>query len=108
MFTNDLYPSAVNASGVLQTESDWEVVETRVGDRASIGSNATILAGVRIGESSLVGAGAVVTRDVPDFAIVTGVPARITGDTRRAKRGQMQFAEASVVDREREFSGSAR
>ena len=60
-------------------------METRVKRRASIGSNATILAGVVIGEGALVGAGAVVTKDVPDFAIVAGVPARITGDTRGAQ-----------------------
>jgi UDP-2-acetamido-3-amino-2,3-dideoxy-glucuronate N-acetyltransferase len=58
------------------------VEPTRVKRRASIGSNATVLCGVSIGEGALVGAGAVVTRDVPDFAIVTGVPARVVGDTR--------------------------
>jgi UDP-2-acetamido-3-amino-2,3-dideoxy-glucuronate N-acetyltransferase len=82
MFTNDLYPSAVNDEGGLQTESDWAVVATRVKRRASIGSNATILAGVTIGESALVGAGAVVTSDVADHAIVAGVPARVIGDVR--------------------------
>jgi len=82
MFTNDLYPSAVNADGRLQTETDWTVVETRVKRRAAIGSNVTIMAGITIGERSLVGAGAVVTRDVPDYAIVVGVPARVIGDVR--------------------------
>jgi acetyltransferase-like isoleucine patch superfamily enzyme len=82
MFTNDLHPRATNDDGSPQDDSDWTVVETRVKRRASIGSNATILAGIVIGEGALVGAGAVVTRDVPDFAIVAGVPARITGDTR--------------------------
>ncbi len=82
MFTNDLYPSAVNADGKLQTEADWTVIETRVKRRAAIGSNVTIMAGITIGEGSLVGAGAVVTRDVPDFAIVVGVPARVIGDIR--------------------------
>ena len=82
MFTNDLYPRAINDDGSLQTESDWAVVATRVKRRASIGSNATIMAGVTIGESALVGAGAVVTKDVADFAIVAGVPARVIGDIR--------------------------
>ena len=62
MFINDRYPRAANEDGSLQTESDWEVVETRVKRRASIGSNATIGAGVTIGEGALVGAGAVVTQ----------------------------------------------
>ncbi len=82
MFTNDVYPSAVNADGSPQTEADWKVVNTVVKRRASIGSNATILAGLTIGEGALVGAGAVVTHDVPSFAIVAGVPARVIGDVR--------------------------
>jgi acetyltransferase-like isoleucine patch superfamily enzyme len=85
MFTNDVYPSAVNRDGSLQTEADWQVIKTKVKQRASIGSNATIIAGVTIGESALVGAGAVVTKDVPDFAIVAGVPARVIGAVRRSK-----------------------
>jgi len=86
MFTNDVYPSAVNRDGTLQTEADWQVIKTTVKKRASIGSNATILAGVTIGEGALVGAGAVVTKDVPDYAIAAGVPARVIGDVR--KRGK--------------------
>ncbi|HKE59597.1 MAG TPA: acyltransferase [Pyrinomonadaceae bacterium] len=85
MFTNDIYPSAVNPDGTPQSEADWEVVETVVRKRAAIGSNATILAGVSIGEGALVGAGAVVTSDVPAFAIVAGVPARVIGDIRKRK-----------------------
>jgi len=84
MFTNDLHPRAVNVDGSLQTDSDWAVVRTLVKRRASIGSNATILAGITIGEGALVGAGAVVTRDVPDYAVVAGVPAKIMGRTQDA------------------------
>jgi acetyltransferase-like isoleucine patch superfamily enzyme len=82
MFVNDLYPRATNPDGSLQTEADWKCVETRLKRRASIGSNATILAGIMIGESSLIGAGAVVTHDVPDYAIAAGAPARVVGDVR--------------------------
>jgi UDP-2-acetamido-3-amino-2,3-dideoxy-glucuronate N-acetyltransferase len=82
MFTNDLYPRATNTDGSLQTGADWQVIKTLVKHRASIGSNATILAGVTVGTDALVGAGAVVTHDVPDYAIVAGVPARIVGDVR--------------------------
>jgi acetyltransferase-like isoleucine patch superfamily enzyme len=79
MFTNDRYPRAVNQDGSLQSDKDWQAIKTIVRKRASLGSNATIVAGVTIGESAMVGAGAVVTRDVPDFAIVAGVPARVIG-----------------------------
>ena len=85
MFTNDIYPRATNADGSAQSEADWKVVETRVCKRASIGSNATILCGITIGEGALVGAGAVVTKDVPPYAIVAGVPAKVVGDTRKSK-----------------------
>jgi acetyltransferase-like isoleucine patch superfamily enzyme len=84
VFTNDLHPRAVNLDGSPQSEADWKVVPTHVKRRASIGSNATIIAGITIGEGALVGAGAVVTRDVPDFAIVAGVPARIVGRAKDA------------------------
>jgi acetyltransferase-like isoleucine patch superfamily enzyme len=82
MFTNDPYPRAVNTDGTLQGEGDWRLIETHVERFASIGSHATILAGVTIGEGALVGAGAVVTKDVPPYAIVAGVPARVIGTTR--------------------------
>jgi acetyltransferase-like isoleucine patch superfamily enzyme len=82
MFTNDRRPQATNADGSPQSEADWTVLPTRVKYRASIGSNATVMCGLTIGANALVGAGAVVTRDVPDFAIVAGVPARVIGDTR--------------------------
>ena len=77
IFTNDLYPRSTAADGGLQTEADWCVIETRVKKRASIGSNVTILAGITVGENAVVGAGAVVTKDVPDNVIVVGNPARI-------------------------------
>lgn len=83
MFTNDLYPKATNADGSLQTEVDWAVVKTLVKRCASIGSNVTVLPGLTIGEKALVGAGAVVTKDVPDYAIVMGIPARVVGDVRQ-------------------------
>ena len=76
-FINDKYPHAVNRNGELQTENDWEVVATLVKKGASIGSSATILCGVIIGENAIVGAGSVVTKDVPDNVIVAGVPAVI-------------------------------
>jgi UDP-2-acetamido-3-amino-2,3-dideoxy-glucuronate N-acetyltransferase len=82
MFTNDLYPRSTNLDGSLQTEADWVVVETRIERGASIGSNATILAGLTIGTYALIGAGAVVTHDVAAYAIVAGVPARVVGDVR--------------------------
>lgn len=87
MFTNDRFPRATNADGSLQSEADWAVVPTRVRRRASIGTNATVIAGVTIGEGALVGAGAVVTKDVPDWAIVAGVPARVIGDVRTRETG---------------------
>jgi acetyltransferase-like isoleucine patch superfamily enzyme len=86
MFVNDLYPAAVNPDGTLQNTSDWKCVPTLVRKRASLGSNATILCGLTIGEGSLVGAGAVVTRDVPDFAIVAGSPAKQIGDVRDRRK----------------------
>jgi len=82
MFINDAYPSAVNPDGSLQSENDWVCLPTIVSDNASIGSNATILGGVSIGKHALVGAGAVVSHDVPDYAVVAGVPARVIGDVR--------------------------
>jgi acetyltransferase-like isoleucine patch superfamily enzyme len=76
-FINDKYPRATNSGGQPQSECDWQVVPTIVKRGASIGSGATILCGVTIGENAVVGAGCVVTHDVPDGAIVAGVPARI-------------------------------
>jgi UDP-2-acetamido-3-amino-2,3-dideoxy-glucuronate N-acetyltransferase len=77
MFINDKYPLATTADGDMQTEVDWVCIPTLVQRGASIGSNATIMCGVTIGERAMVGAGSVVTHDVPDGAVVAGVPARV-------------------------------
>ena len=76
VFVNDRYPAAVTPEGELQGADDWQVVETRVCRRASIGSAAVILCGVTIGEGALVGAGSVVTKDVEPHTVVAGNPAR--------------------------------
>jgi UDP-2-acetamido-3-amino-2,3-dideoxy-glucuronate N-acetyltransferase len=76
MFVNDKYPRATSAAGKLQGDDDWELLETVVERRASLGSGAVVLGGVRIGAGAIVGAGAVVTRDVPAGAVVAGSPAR--------------------------------
>jgi len=76
-FINDRFPRATNGDGGLQTEADWSCIPTSVRRGASIGSGATILCGVSIGERAIVGAGSVVTKDVPDGAIVAGNPARV-------------------------------
>jgi UDP-2-acetamido-3-amino-2,3-dideoxy-glucuronate N-acetyltransferase len=76
-FINDLYPRAATEDGTLKTDADWECLPTRVGRGASIGSSATILCGITIGEGALVGAGSVVTRDVPPHSVVCGNPARV-------------------------------
>ena len=76
-FTNDSFPRAVTATGALQTEHDWKVETTLVKKGASIGSGATILSNLVIGEGAMVGAGSVVTRDVPPKAVVVGNPARL-------------------------------
>jgi acetyltransferase-like isoleucine patch superfamily enzyme len=76
-FINDKYPRSANADGSLQSEADWKVVRTRVKRGASIGTSVTILCGVTIGENAIVGAGSVVTKDVPDNVVVAGNPARL-------------------------------
>jgi UDP-2-acetamido-3-amino-2,3-dideoxy-glucuronate N-acetyltransferase len=77
MFTNDKYPRATADSGSLQTESDWKVIPTVIKRRASIGSNATIMCGVTVGDEAIVGAGSVVLHDVPARTIVAGNPAKV-------------------------------
>jgi acetyltransferase-like isoleucine patch superfamily enzyme len=79
VFVNDRFPAAVTADGQLQGPDDWQVVETRVCRRASIGSGAVVLCGVTIGEGALVGAGSVVTKDVAPRVVVAGNPARELG-----------------------------
>src|SRR3954447_15174887 len=78
MFINDKRPRATAENGGLQTEDDWELMETVIEDGASLGSGSVILGGVTVGANAIVGAGAVVTRDVPPGAVVAGVPARIS------------------------------
>ena len=83
-FINDKHPRSVNEEGTMQTESNWKVIETCVKKGASIGSSSTILCGVTIGENAIVGAGAVVTKDVPPNTIVAGVPAKVINETTAA------------------------
>ena len=87
MFINDKYPRATAESGDLQTEADWKVIPTLIKRKASIGSNATIMCGITIGEGALIGAGSVVTEDVPDRTIVAGNPAKII---RRLEAGKLE------------------
>lgn len=78
-FTNDKYPRATTQDGNLKTVEDWQVTKTLVKKRTGIGANATILCGITIGKNAIVGAGSVVTKDVPDNAIVVGNPAKVIG-----------------------------
>ena len=84
VFINDRFPAAVNFDGSVQAEADWKLVETRVCKRASVGSGAIILCGVTIGEGALVGAGSVVTKDVPPHTIVAGNPSKKLRDVPQA------------------------
>ncbi len=77
MFINDKYPRSVNMDGSMQTEADWKVVPTLIKKGASIGTGTTVLCGVTVGEHAVVGAGSVITKDVPPNTIVAGVPARV-------------------------------
>jgi len=83
VFTNDLFPRSTNKDGSLKTSDDWKEISTKVEKRASIGANATIICGVTIGENALVGAGAVVIKDVPPNTIVAGNPAKILRKVRK-------------------------
>jgi UDP-2-acetamido-3-amino-2,3-dideoxy-glucuronate N-acetyltransferase len=91
MFTNDRFPRATNPDGSSQTEADWTLELTTVKRQVSIGSGATIICGITIGQGALIAAGAVVTKDVPEFAVVAGCPAKVVGDVRTmaaAKKAQ--------------------
>jgi len=98
-FINDLYPRATTASGELQTDDDWNCIPTLVKKGASIGSSATLLSGITIGENAVIGAGSVVTKDVPPSTIVAGNPARVI---RRIKeKGQRKKALGTELNQER-------
>ena len=77
MFTNDLFPRATKLDGTPQTEEDWILVKTKINKGVSIGSNATILCGITIGENALIGAGSMVVKDVPANSIVVGNPGKV-------------------------------
>ena len=86
MFINDIYPRSTNVNGTMQSGDDWNLKTTTIKCRASIGSNATIMGGVMIGENAIVGAGAVVVHDVPAQKIAAGVPAKVIGDVPEKKK----------------------
>ncbi|OGC47034.1 acetyltransferase [candidate division WWE3 bacterium RIFCSPHIGHO2_01_FULL_42_13] len=86
-FTNDLYPRAVNERFEPASEEDWQKIQTLVERGASIGANSTILAGRTIGEYALIGAGSVVTKDIPEYILAVGNPARAVGEV--DKRGRL-------------------
>jgi acetyltransferase-like isoleucine patch superfamily enzyme len=79
VFTNDKVPRAVNPDGSLKGAADWQILHTRVREGAALGANCTIVCGITIGKWAMVGAGAVVTKDVPDYSLVIGNPARLIG-----------------------------
>lgn len=110
VFTNDAFPRAINVDGTRKSADDWDAVGVVVGTGASIGARAVCIAPVRIGRWALVAAGAVVTRDVPDFAIVVGVPARQVGWVGEAGvplvRAGDQFTCPVTGARYREVAGS--
>ena len=85
-FINDMYPRATAAGGGLQTEADWTCIPTLIKRGASIGSSVTLLAGITVGENAIVGAGSVVTKDVPPSTIVAGNPARVMRETTEERK----------------------
>jgi UDP-2-acetamido-3-amino-2,3-dideoxy-glucuronate N-acetyltransferase len=93
MFTNDLYPRAANSDGRLQTEADWKCVPTLIKRGASIGSGATLLCGITVGENAMIGAGSMVTKDVPPGAVVAGNPARIMKPRQSGNQSERQHSE---------------
>jgi len=96
VFINDVYPRATVAGGGLQTEADWKVEKTVIKKGASIGSGATILCDVTVGENAIVGAGAVVTKDVPAHAIVAGNPARVLRFLKKAPEQSVRIVMAAA------------
>jgi len=86
MFINDSYPRAANEYGSLQTEADWKVEKTRICKGASLGSGVTVLSNIMVGEGALVGAGSVVTKDVPPHTIVAGNPARVLRSAKEKRK----------------------
>src|ERR1700756_3067802 len=96
-FINDRCPRATNGDGKLQTEADWKCEKTLVKRGASIGSGATLLCGITVGENALIGAGSVVTKDVPPGAIVAGNPARIIKSTRSNGGARAAQAESAAA-----------
>ena len=99
MFTNDRFPRATNPDGSPQSDADWTLELTRVKRQVSIGSNATIVCGITIGEGALIAAGAVVTKDVPDFAVVAGCPAKVLGDVRTMAADNKTQALNGVIEK---------
>lgn len=95
-FTNDKVPRAINPDGSPKSPTDWTCLNTTLKKGCSIGANATVLPGITVGEWAMVGAGSVVTKDVPDFAVVVGSPARVVGTV--DKRGMIQKFRKSDLD----------
>lgn len=93
-FINDLYPRSTTPDGQLQTEEDWTVGKTIVKRGASIGSSSTLLCGVTVGENAIVGAGSVVTKDVPPYSVVAGNPARILRTLLKEETNESTFSES--------------